>query len=103
MFIYYAILILVVFLLEILSIICSELSAVDNFSPKKKNQIVPLNVTTMFRLDNVTHTTCPPQKIHNSYSTLLRFYSSEFRGTQYNIDHTTCSLSVCWSQVDDDG
>lgn len=56
MFIYYAILILVVFLLEILSIIRSELlSAVNHFSQKKKNQIVPLNVTTMFRLDNVTH------------------------------------------------
>lgn len=55
MFIYYAILILVVFLLEILSIIRSELSAVDHFSQKKQNQIVPLNVTTMFRLDNVTH------------------------------------------------
>lgn len=62
MFIYYAILILVVFLLEILSIICSELSAVDHFSQKKEESNCSIKCD-----NNVSTRQCHPLPIPHAH------------------------------------
>lgn len=90
------------FQLEILSVSCIriELSATDNFSQKSNCSIK--NVTTMSRLDNVNHYhyhylyhMCPPQKIHNSYSTLQSFLFTRISRKTMLHTHHVFIIPVC--------